>query len=147
MSSRLKAVKKDLVGVLLRPLQDRGDAQACENWLEALICSPSLLQCVALDVTLSPVHLAMSRELSNYHALCSLQLMRDSFFRRVFELLQQRQDSQCASQGALQELRMALFEKYADGNDGQALDKLEESLSSSALLLLRQICMGSPQVF
>ena len=54
---------------------------SAENWLEALVCSPSLLECVALDVTLSPIHLAMSRQLSNYPALRALQLSRDSFFR------------------------------------------------------------------
>ena len=72
------AVKKDLVKILDFLVRDERDSH---KWLEALVCSPSLLECVALDISLSPVHLAMSRQLSNYSSLRSLQLTRDSFFR------------------------------------------------------------------
>ncbi len=72
------AVKKDLVKILDFLVRDERDSH---KWLEALVCSPSLLECVALDISLSPIHLAMSRQLSNYSSLRSLQLTRDSFFR------------------------------------------------------------------
>ena len=79
------AVKRDLIQVLVSLLHCADSTS--RTWLEALVCSPSLLECVALDVALSPFHLAMSRQLSNYPDLRTLQLMRDSFFRRLFELL------------------------------------------------------------
>ena len=56
------AVKRDLVGVLNALVAPERD---CHKWLEALVCSPSLLECVALDISLSPIHLAMSRQVIN----------------------------------------------------------------------------------
>jgi len=47
--------------------------------------------------------------------------------------------------GALQDLRCALLHKLADGDVG-GLDEIEEQVSSSALSLLRQLCIGSRQV-
>ena len=62
------AVKRDLVGVLdFLVAPERSD---CHKWLEALVCSPSLLEYVALDISLSPIHLAMSRQV--HYAVCPL---------------------------------------------------------------------------
>ena len=73
------AVKRDLVGVLNALVAPERD---CHKWLEALVCSPSLLECVALDISLSPIHLAMSRQVINdiyiyiyiHDALCPFSL-------------------------------------------------------------------------
>ena len=77
-------------------------------------------------------------QLSDYPILRALQLKRDNFFRRIFELLNDRQESQ----GPLQDLRAALLHKLANG-DGQCLDEVEEIVSSSALSLFKQICVGN----
>ena len=78
------SVKRDIIEVLVSTLHHKDPVNSsCEHWLEALVCSPSLLECVALDLTLSPTHLAMSRQLTNYPSLRALQLTRDSFFQCV----------------------------------------------------------------
>ena len=139
------AVKEDLICVLIRALQH--DDDVCNHWLEALVCSPSVLECIALDVTLSPVHLTMSRQLSHYALLRELQLTRDTFFIRLFQLLQQKHDEHGQGGGSsLQELRVALLHKLAEGSDGSDINEMEQIVSTSCLKLLEQICTGSTHV-
>lgn len=61
-SNASPAVKTDLVSVLDFLIAREREESTSHAWLEALLCSPSLVECVALDIALSPIHLAMSRQ-------------------------------------------------------------------------------------
>ena len=61
-SNASPAVKTDLVSVLDFLIAPEREESSCHAWLECLLCSPSLVEYVALDLSLSPLHLAMSRQ-------------------------------------------------------------------------------------